>query len=173
MAGPKDGSRSKKDEFSAAKNAYEALLGLEAAEQARALRFVAEKLGLSQELSPTSASGPRSQPFENHGTGENAQPQGGPPTTARAFMASKKVSNAIEQVACLAYYLTYHKNTQHFKAADLNKLNGDAGAPRIGNIRDAVANATKAHYLARSGAERRRSGYLEKRLSRRYLTGRK
>jgi hypothetical protein len=67
-------------------------------------------------------------------------------------MAQKRPANNYERVACLAYYLTNHRGSPHFKTLDLTKLNTEAAAPRFTNAAVAVMHATGTyHYLTSAG----------------------
>jgi hypothetical protein len=87
-------------------------------------------------------------------------PTDGSSLAARRFMADKHPASAIEQVACLAYFLTYHRQTPVFKGKELSKLNAESGAPRIGNMADALGNAARNHYLSQSGGGKKSLGIL-------------
>ena len=63
------------------------------------------------------------------------------------FLAQKQPNTDVERVACLAYYLTRHRGTKQFKAADLNKLNTEAGQRKFANATTSVNNATRARHL--------------------------
>lgn len=87
-------------------------------------------------------------------TGRRSTPPTQPtPKTARAapspkdFLAQKQPTTDVERVACLAYYLTHHRSTKQFKAADLDKLNIEAGQRKFGNATTSVNNATRARHL--------------------------
>lgn len=68
--------------------------------------------------------------------------------TAKAFMKMKKPTSDVERVTCLAYYLSNAKGTQHFKTADITKLNTEAAQPALSNTSVAVDNATRgSQYL--------------------------
>ncbi len=146
----KPGNSEALDEFTATKTAYDALRSLEQAEQVRALRVIAEKLGVTVPVgaAPGAAAPGVSGPVQTT------------PAAARRFMAEKQPQNAIEQVACLAFFLNHHREVPSFKTNDLETLNAEAGAPKIGNIHDAVGNAVKAHYLTQVGGGQKGLGIL-------------
>lgn len=75
--------------------------------------------------------------------------QKAPPETLspKDFLAQKQPNTDVERVACLAYYLTHHRNTKRFRAADLDKLNTEAGQRKFGNATTSVNNATRARHL--------------------------
>ena len=67
------------------------------------------------------------------------------------FMRQKNPGNDVQRAACLAYYLTHHRSTPHFKSRDLSNLNTEAAGPRV-NMSRAVNNATnQSRYLASAG----------------------
>jgi hypothetical protein len=70
----------------------------------------------------------------------------------KVFMAQKKPLSEIERILCLAYYLTYHRDTSSFKTRDLSKLNTEAAQPGFSNATSFARNADAAGYLAKAGA---------------------
>lgn len=75
---------------------------------------------------------------------------------ARAFLRAKNPKSSMQQVACLAYYLTHHRQTPEFKTKDIRKMNKDAGGARLGNPSRDVANAyTMGGYLGTAGGGRK------------------
>jgi hypothetical protein len=67
------------------------------------------------------------------------------------FMAEKRPKTDMQRVACLAFYLTHHRNIQFFKTRDLTDLNKEAAQPQMSNPTVAVRNATNQQYLALAG----------------------
>ncbi len=63
-------------------------------------------------------------------------------------MFQKQPNTQIERVACLAYYLTHHRGTPHFKTTDISKLNTEAAQSKLSNVSHAVNDATRAGLLA-------------------------
>jgi hypothetical protein len=75
--------------------------------------------------------------------------------TPKEFMRSKEPKSDVQRIACLAYYLTNHRETAQFKSADLWALNTEAAGPKI-NMSRAVNNATAQNgYLASAGGGRK------------------
>jgi hypothetical protein len=73
-------------------------------------------------------------------------------STPKAFLTGKRPSTDVERIACLAYYLTHHRNTAHFKTKDISALNTEAAQPKLSNAAFAVKNATQqSKYLAPAG----------------------
>jgi hypothetical protein len=143
------GSARKVDEFTAARQAYEALRHLEPAEQSRALRFIAEKLDVPAPEDRQAQGGQHrsgSQSRDSASTSGVSERAASP----KAFLAAKKPQTDVEQVACLAYYLTHSADTSTFGTKDLTKANHDALAKSI-NMHRAVDNANKGGYLAPAG----------------------
>jgi hypothetical protein len=66
----------------------------------------------------------------------------------KQFMMEKKPHTDTDRVACLAYYLTHHRNTNHFKTIDISRLNTEAAQLRFSNPAQAVDNAFKRGFLA-------------------------
>ena len=70
------------------------------------------------------------------------------PPSPKDFLFQKQPTTDIERIACLAYYLTHYRNTPHFKAVDISKLNTEAAQRKFANASSSVNNATQAGYLA-------------------------
>ncbi len=71
------------------------------------------------------------------------------------FLKAKDPKNDIQRAACLAFYLTYYRETPHFKSRDLSLLNMEAAGPRV-NMSRAVNNAMNQNrYLAVAGGGRK------------------
>lgn len=66
----------------------------------------------------------------------------------KAFMAEKKPATDVERVACLAYYLTHHRDTKQFKAGDIRALAEEAGQKPFSNTMTSVNNTTRAGFLS-------------------------
>ena len=64
------------------------------------------------------------------------------------FVFQKHPDTQIERVACLAYYLTHHRGTAHFKTTDISKLNTEAAQTKLSNASYAVNDANRAGLLA-------------------------
>jgi hypothetical protein len=72
--------------------------------------------------------------------------------TPKQFLALKKPKTQYERVACLAYYLTYNRQTPQFKTANISKLNTEAAQTRLSNPAVAVMHATNTYqYLTAAG----------------------
>ena len=65
----------------------------------------------------------------------------GDTSSPKAFMAAKHAKNDLERVACLAYFLTHHRETPSFKTSALTKLNVEAAGPKFSNISATARNA--------------------------------
>jgi hypothetical protein len=68
----------------------------------------------------------------------------------KEFLRDKKPASDVERVACLAYYLTHHRDTPHFKTVDISALNTEGAQPKFSNASMAVDNATKAGLLVQA-----------------------
>lgn len=68
----------------------------------------------------------------------------------KEFLLEKDPKTDVEKVACLAYYLTHYRETQHFKTIDISKLNTEAAQIKFSNTAVAVDNATKQGYLVQA-----------------------
>ena len=64
------------------------------------------------------------------------------------FVFQKRPNTRIERIACLAYYLTHHRDTPHFKTIDISKLNTEAAQTKLSNASYAVNDATRSGLLA-------------------------
>jgi hypothetical protein len=72
--------------------------------------------------------------------------------TAKRFLQEKTPQSDVERIAVLAYYLTHHRDKQHFHTADLTALNTEAAQPRFSNAANAASNAVKSSgFLADAG----------------------
>jgi len=122
------------------RDAIERLEGMEDRWKHFVLNGIREGLGLG---SAPALVDPRSPP----------PPPAPPSGTARAFMREKRPATDLQRIACLASYLARARNQTEFKGKDLKDL--DHGES-IADWRVAVANATKAKYLAsaRHGVKR-------------------
>jgi hypothetical protein len=60
--------------------------------------------------------------------------------------------NDVEQIACLAFYMTHNEKEPHFKTKDLTALNTEAAGRRLTNAARSVNNAThQSGFLASAG----------------------
>jgi hypothetical protein len=77
---------------------------------------------------------------------------GGDPTP-KQFIAQKQPQTDVERVVCLAFYLTHHAGTSHFKTKNISELNTKAGEPKFSNAAVAVTNASNNYkYLSAAGS---------------------
>lgn len=121
-------------------------------EQSRTMQAVSVFLGLNTEPARTSLGTsvspqiPRAtQPTDN---GSSFSEERG--LSPKEFLRDKKPASDVERVACLAYYLTHHRDTPHFKTVDISALNTEAAQPKFSNASMAVDNATKAGLLVQA-----------------------
>ena len=70
------------------------------------------------------------------------------PPSPKDFLFQKQPNTDVERVACLAFYLTHHRATPHFKTVDISKLNTEAAQRKFANAAASVSNATRLGYLA-------------------------
>jgi hypothetical protein len=137
---------------------FKALVDLQTDEQERVLAWLAQRLKLTAPPVRKEGVGPA-------GTGAGAGSGGaaekasviktaGTPGTnahARSFMTQKKPGDMQERVACLAFYLTFHKDTPAFKTRNITQMNSDAGQANLSNVAQFMKNAVKAQYLSSAG----------------------
>lgn len=64
------------------------------------------------------------------------------------FLFEKDPRTDVERIACLAYYLSHYRDQQHFRTADLSKLNTEAAQRKFANTAYAANNAAQSGYLA-------------------------
>lgn len=64
------------------------------------------------------------------------------------FLFQKQPRSEVDRVVCIAYYLTHHRATPHFKTTDVNKLNTEAAQTKLSNASATVGNAVGRGLLA-------------------------
>lgn len=69
----------------------------------------------------------------------------------KVFMAAKRPGTDVERIASLAFYLTYGRNTPHFKTKALTDLNTEAAGTRFSNAAYSAKNAVTTGFLAAAG----------------------
>lgn len=70
-----------------------------------------------------------------------------PEITPKQFLLDKEPRTDIERVVCLAFYLTYYRETPYFKTLDISTLNTEAAQAKFSNTTYTIQNATKKGYL--------------------------
>jgi hypothetical protein len=136
-------------QLEAMKLALTALEPLDEEARERALVWLAETLGVGGALH--APPGSSSKLLEKHQS-DQLDSANITEMTPRQFMAAKKPTTDVERIAALAYYLTYARETLHFKTADLTTLNTEAAGLRFGNASQAANNAMNQNgYLAQAG----------------------
>jgi len=150
MAKEKPATAEFDQELDAVKAVLKALEGLSTDGKQWALRTASDRLGLQ---APAGAGAP-----------PPIQPSGAPPVaptaignmTPKAFLAAKRPNSDVEQVACLAFYLTHARNQPQFKTLDITKLNTEAAGGPFGNPARSVNNATYgSRFLAPAGGAKK------------------
>jgi hypothetical protein len=131
---------------------FDALVPLDDEKRLFVLSTVVARLGVKLDVGAAALSGRRDQ-----GTAPQADQQRiDTQMTPRLFLRNKHPTNDVQRIACLAYYLTHHRDTAHFKTGELTELNIQAAGDKIGNAAQAVANATKQnHFLSPAGKGRK------------------
>lgn len=71
------------------------------------------------------------------------------------FLFQKTPNTDVDRVACLAYYLTKHRDLQHFGTIDISKLNTEAAQVKFANPSAAVSNAIRAGLLTTAARGKR------------------
>lgn len=158
----KTGESSAPTEFEALGKVLAALASLDAKQRVWVIASAVSNLGIAATLpTPTGTGGAGAGGIATSAAIIPGQP--GSNAHARAFLRQKAPTNKVQQVACLAYYLTHFKEIPHFKTTDLSQMNTDAGGARIGNLTQAANNALHlSGYLAPAGGGRKQlSAYGE------------
>jgi hypothetical protein len=123
-----------------------AVEGLTEEQRQFVLKTALERFNVSVAVQPVPKTSPASVKADGSSTVEGSD------TTPKHFMATKRPTNDVQRIACLAFYLTHHRDQPHFKTVDLTTLNVESASPKMGNPAQAVANATKVSgYLAAAG----------------------
>lgn len=73
------------------------------------------------------------------------------PPSPKDFLFRKQPNTDVERVACLAYYLSQHRDARHFKTIDISKLNTEAAQRKFANAAASVDNARRAGFLTPVG----------------------
>ena len=68
-------------------------------------------------------------------------------TSPKEFLLEKAPQTNVERIACLAYYLTHHREMPHFKTLEISKLNTEAAQPKFSNASYTARDATTAGLL--------------------------
>ena len=121
-------------------------------EQTRTIQAVSVFLGLNSESTRTQAGAGMAMqspklPHMSEARSSFSEDRGPSP---KEFLRDKKPTSDVERVACLAYYLTHHRDTPHFKTVDISALNTEGAQPKFSNASMAVDNATKAGLLVQA-----------------------
>jgi hypothetical protein len=136
-------------ELKAMTAALTALEPLDVDARSRALKWLSEALGVSGALGGKTSSLNTSVNSHRENGGDAADIS---VMTPKQFMSMKRPTTDVERIACLAYYLTYARDTLHFKTTDLTSLNTEAAGLRFGNASQAANNAMNQNgYLAQAG----------------------
>lgn len=142
-------SASSVKELEAMRTTLTALEPLDEEARIRALNWLSEALGVGGALGGNSSS-------SKLNLNTSVQPEGDTgdisQLTPKQFMTLKRPTTDVERIACLAYYLTYARDTLHFKTSDLTALNTEAAGLRFSNASQASNNAMNQNrYLAQAG----------------------
>jgi hypothetical protein len=136
-------------ELEAMKVALTALEKLDAEARGRAMKWLAEALGIKGSFQ---TGGSSTTTTILNGSGENGGSGEGAELTPKQFMALKRPTTDVERIACLAFYLTHFRSQPHFKTVDLTNLNTEAAGHRFGNASQAAQNAmTQNDYITQAG----------------------
>lgn len=130
-----------------------ALRSLPEQDRERVLESVCSFLGMSSLVRGTASTTAYSSPTVQGSSLGPDNPSGSSLFSERTrlspkeFMLTKEPQTDVERIACLAYYLTHYRDTQHFKTVDLSELNTEAAQPKFSNASYAVNNASQSGYV--------------------------
>jgi hypothetical protein len=113
------------------------------------IRTAAERLGVqsSDAHSPPPITGAAR--ITGQQMGETPAPLvSGDSVTPKYFLDQKRPKTDPERVACLAFYLTHHRATPHFKTADISAMNTDAAQSAFSNASYATKVAESKGFIA-------------------------
>jgi hypothetical protein len=135
----------------AMQKAYTALESLDSDGRANAVSWLASVLGVQKGYATTASAGTAG--MATAGVPSARQFHDGETTLSpREFVSSKRPNSHAERVACLAYYLTHHRDLPHFKTADIVQLNTEAAAHKFANPSRDMDNADRhSGYIVSAG----------------------
>ncbi|MEU0924340.1 hypothetical protein [Streptomyces malaysiensis] len=138
-------------ELKAMRASFEVLSPLDNEARSRAVRWLLAALKMdAHALHPEPPETVSNKPLDAHLHRDPSAAENVP--NARTFMSQKKPGSLVERIACLAYYLSFYRDTPHFKTSDLVLLNTEAAAPKFGNpSRDADNAGRQNGYLVTAG----------------------
>ena len=127
--------------FNEVRSIIDGLIKFDADSRMRIYRTVGTFFGFDDPASSAPQYDPTKSPREPHFSTHEAP-------SPKDFVFHKRPGTQIERVACLAYYLTHHRDTPHFKTTDISKLNTEAAQTKLSNPSYAVNDATRSGLLA-------------------------
>lgn len=147
------------DELDATKKAVAALEPLDPEARKRALRWLAEGLGVdlgsTSGVDQSGGGGGRNDEVGRAGS-SSGETETRTKLTAKRFLLDKSPVNKGEQLAVLGYYKTHYQDTETFSTPDLIALNVDAGGERISNANRDMDNATRTAGLFVNAGDRKK-----------------
>ena len=123
----------------------DAVLPLKPELRVRAHAMLGAFLGITAPNAETQPAGHRSPPPTQIASRESP----------KDFLFQKEPNTDVERVACLAYYLTHRRDTNHFKTIDISRLNTEAAQRKFANAATSVNNAVRGGFLAPVGQGKR------------------
>ena len=136
-------------EINALKTILEILEPLDVSQRTFVLKTVMDRMQL---VSPASTT----QPKRENGT-VAANTNDNESVTPKIFLRQKQPANGVEQLTCLAYYLTHQRAQPYFKTNELTELNHEAGGQRLSNPSVFARNAVSQNgFFAPAGGGRKR-----------------
>jgi hypothetical protein len=141
------------DEFEALQVIIEALRPLDLEARNRILESVATFLGVAPIAAARSREVLRPPTVSGHFSNSTSSSPAFSENTnmsPKDFLNEKRPKTDVERIACLAYYLTHYRDTQHFKTLEISALNTEAAQPKFSNTANSTMNAAKMGYIVPS-----------------------
>lgn len=130
---------------------FTALVDLQADEQERVLVWLSQRLKITAPTVGTGGAGTGAGAGAGMASAVKIAGTPGTNSHARSFMTQKKPGDQQERVACLAFYLTFHKDMSAFKTRDITQMNSDAGQANLSNAAMFLKNSVTVQYLSSAG----------------------
>lgn len=149
-------------EFEALQAMIAALRDLDKEARLRILESAATFLGIALNVKGSSASVSSQLPNSSPSSARSPFSED-TSMSPKDFLMEKAPKTDVERIACLAYYLTHYRSTQHFKTLELSLLNMEAAQPKFTNTAYSANNAVKLGYLVSSSKGQRQLSALGER----------
>jgi hypothetical protein len=139
--------------FDAARDAAAVLEKLDDDQRQLALRFVADALGIRLKAEQPSEDDLVDDDGNDEGEADGGSHRRDRDThvSPQKFIDEKSPESKMEEVACLAFYLTRYRDQRKWKPADIESLNEEAGGHAFEMVSRDVSNAKQAGVVTPSG----------------------